>query len=285
MNVALPLYYTPKFYRHLNHLVRNGFYARDLDADDFAFIESVRVKGIANGDLPSTNVCLIEELEFWHFPYTIAPHIERRVGKKPRPAETLEEYEQRKARSNKWHAQRKVREEERAIAAIELKREEREQAAAKHRRIVRQKITDAEWEAAAPKHAVFGKIIKGVYVPQWKVDEQDEKARIAFEAEQRDQRRERRAQREQERRETILQEARDNLAAIEKLEQKWNQTANPYPTRASLMQAILTLLGRTPGYAWDGLELRRSLGCNDIGELNAALDELVASGQLKRGVR
>lgn len=164
-------YYKPKFYRHLNHLVINGFYARTLDADDHAFIESVKTKGIANGSLPSTNAVLIEELGFWEFPYAIQPGIERRVGKPPPIPETPEQRELRKARVARWHAQRAIRKQEREIAAAELKREEREQAEAMRRRKVRDAITDAEWDAAAPKEAPFGATIDGKHVPQWKLEE------------------------------------------------------------------------------------------------------------------
>ena len=164
-------YYKPKFYRHLNHLVINGFYARSLDADDHAFIESVKTKGIANGSLPNSSAVLIEELGFWHLPYAVAPGIERRVGKRPRVEETPEQRELRKARVSRWHAQRTIREQEREIAAAELAREEREQAEAIRRRKVREIITDAEWDAAAPKEAPFGATIDGVHVPQWKLEE------------------------------------------------------------------------------------------------------------------
>ena len=325
-------YYKPHFYRHLNHLVINGFYARSLDADDHAFIESVKVKGIANGDEPSSSAVLIEELGFWHFPYTIEPGVERKVGsraiRRPVTPETPEQREQRKARSSRWRAQREIRKQEREIAAIELAREQREHEAAKQRRTVREIITDAEWDAAAPKHAPFGATIDGKHVPEWKLQElgiaaephrqpgltkrqrrtaserRAELVREAIEARRRKAEKDRARKRlieedrlrsdakkthdrsavkEQARREKILAEARDNLIRIELLERQWKETANPYPDRASLMQAVVTLLNRTPGYAWSGKEMMRSLGCTDVNLMNEAIDELVRTGRLKTG--
>ena len=336
-------HYKPAFFRHLNHLVINGFYARSLDADDHEFLEYVKTKGLANGSLPSSSAVLIEELEFWHFPYEVQPGIERRVGKRPERQETPEERERRKASRSRWHAQRTIRKQEREIAAIELERERREHAAASQRRTVREIITDAEWDAAAPKYAAFGATIDGKHVPQWKLEEQGlvvpeggrpsvkrltraerrelaertaeqrqaavvrakkvaERAEIrrkliaARELEEQAEKkwsleksveRSRRLKeaKERKRRERILQEARDNLIRIAKMEREWAGVATPYPDRESLKEAILTLLGRTPGYAWDGEEMKRSLGVADVAMLNSCLDELVSTGQLKRGAR
>jgi hypothetical protein len=68
-------FYRTSLSRHLHNVVVNGFWQRDLDADDHEFLEYVRARGIANGSLPNTGVVLLEELAFWHLPYTIAPDI------------------------------------------------------------------------------------------------------------------------------------------------------------------------------------------------------------------
>lgn len=79
-------FYTPKFYRHLHHVVINGFFARDLDADDFAFIERVRERGnVGCGSLAYSTIAapadvfncgrpvLDEELHYWISPFSEAP--------------------------------------------------------------------------------------------------------------------------------------------------------------------------------------------------------------------
>jgi hypothetical protein len=166
-------FYRPSFYKHLHNLAISGFYARELDADDHAFLETVRVKGIANGELPGQTDISLEELDFWKFPYAIEPGIERKAGPLPKPErETPEQREQRRLRSNRWYARRAIREQERAIAAVELERETREHEAANDRRKIREQISDAEWDAAAPKEAPFGTEINRHYVPEWKLEEQ-----------------------------------------------------------------------------------------------------------------
>jgi hypothetical protein len=167
-------FYRTTYSRHLYSLVINGFYERDLDADDHEFLEYVRQRGSANGSLPSSGVVLLEELEFWHLPYATAPRIERRVGKKPRTLETAEQRAMRAARSSVWHARRVIRANEKAIAAAELERERREWEKANENRKARELLSDAEWDAAAPRKASFGKTVGRHHVPQWKLDEAKE---------------------------------------------------------------------------------------------------------------
>ena len=50
-----PVFYRRTFERHLHHLAISDFYARELDADDHAFLEKVKIRGIANGELPGYN--------------------------------------------------------------------------------------------------------------------------------------------------------------------------------------------------------------------------------------
>jgi hypothetical protein len=173
-----PFVYRPPFLKHLHNLVINGFYARDLDADDHEFLEYVKVHGIANGSLPSTNVVLLEELEFWNWPYTIAPDVERRIGPRSRPVATVEERAMRLARQRAWHARRVIRENEAAIAAAEMEREHREWEKVRKKRELRELLASVEWDAAAPgSKATFGKTVARHHVPQWKLDERRGKNR------------------------------------------------------------------------------------------------------------
>ena len=326
-------FYRTSYSRALHSLAISGFYARELDADDFEFLEYVKTRGIANGSLPNTSAVLLEELEFWHLPYTIAPDVERRIGRRPPRVETDEERERRKARTNRWHAQRIIRENERAIAAAELAREQREWKAAQTKRKVRELITDAEWEAAAPK-ARFGKTVARRYVPNWKLDEQeitkwkaDEasmaelsaklakwarlrkklKRKRAWAREVREERgkfakaqalkakwlktltraRNRRLRKEREtreaerqRRETILQEARQTVERFNALEQRWTGGANYTP--AALQQAVMVLLSSTPGQVWTPDEMMRSLGGCTREFLDQCLDSLIRQGRLRK---
>jgi hypothetical protein len=177
-------HYRTSFSKHLHSLARSGFFSRRIDADDRQFLEYVRKCGVANGSLPNSGAVLLEELEFWHFPYSVAPGIERRVGKRPREEESQEARSLRQARSRALHARRIIRENEKAIAEAELAREHREWEAAEQKRRVRELITDAEWEAAAPAHARFGTTIERHHVPQWKLDEGREELEREQELEQ-----------------------------------------------------------------------------------------------------
>src|SRR5258705_5429989 len=99
-----PPFYRTSFSKHLHSLARSNYFSRGLDADDRQFLEYVRKHGIANGNLPNNSAVLLEELEFWHFPYSVAPGIERRIGKRPPEEESQEAGSLRQARSNAWHA-------------------------------------------------------------------------------------------------------------------------------------------------------------------------------------
>ena len=198
-----PFWYSrPPFLRHLHNLAISGFYARELDADDHDFLEYVKVRGIANGTLPNTSIVSLEELEFWHGPYSDAPDVEVRHGPVPtrvRPLLSPEQQAFKQARTNIWHARRIIRKEERAIADAELEREQKEWEAANERRTLRNLVADSEWEAADPSKRkelatkatererkiwlkangvlkkpakLFGKIVNRHYIPQWKVEEQ-----------------------------------------------------------------------------------------------------------------
>jgi hypothetical protein len=349
-----PYFYKPPFLKHLHNLVVNGFYARELDADDHAFLEYVKTRGLANGSLPGSNVVLLEELEFWHLPYTIAPGVERRVGRRPRPVEASETDELRKARSNAWHARRIIRENEKAIAEVELQRERREWEKAQQQRKVRELISDAEWEASAPTHASFGATVGRHHVPQWKLEEaaltgrpagsgqKKSRRRLAREAAERTQARRqeeeqkrklaaerteirktlieeqrrndkfkqtllraraRKAEKEireqvarevqqaaeaelaiaqdRQRREAIIEEARQTVDRVTRLEREWQGTANY--TADALKQAILTITKHgTPGHFWTAEALMRSIGGCDRAFMDNCLNELVRDGRLRK---
>ena len=166
-----PPFYRTSFAKHLHSLARSNYFAQRLDWDDIRFLEYVKKTGVANGSVPGSNAVLLEELEFWRGPYTIQPNVDRHFGRRPIPQETPEQFAARQARSNRWHAQRIIRENERAIAAAELAREQREHEAALAKKKAREVVTDAEWEAAAPEHAPFGGVKGRHYVPQWKLDD------------------------------------------------------------------------------------------------------------------
>lgn len=176
-----PEFYRPPFLKHLHNLAISGFYARDLDADDHAFLEYVRERGIANGDLPRTCTVLVEELDFWSFPYSIDRAVSRRAGPVPlRSKETPEQRAIREARRAEWLARKAVREHDKAVAEAEVERERQEWLAARDRRKMREMLSDAEWEAADPARIKFGKVVDRHYVPQWKVNEDKKKQRTGL---------------------------------------------------------------------------------------------------------
>ena len=163
--------YYRSYNRALTKYVTNGFFARDLDADDFAFIERVRERGcVPCGSLawpaatPCTHsddvihrVALIEEMEFWQQPYQVDLQVARRSGPvapaPPRPVGMTPDGIKRKQNRDLKMA-----------ALAEEKRRAEEKQCEQLRR-------DIEWERAAPKTAPFGKVNGRHFVPQWKVDD------------------------------------------------------------------------------------------------------------------
>lgn len=162
-----PYEYRSAFAKHLYNLSINGFYSRDLDAEDFAFIEHVRQTGSANGSVPD-NEPFRGEAGSW----SPAPHVF--------PAHPGSDY----AAAVPTAAQAERREIIRQTKLAE--RLDRDRRAAELRRVVRdwqtrhearrlkQQISDEEWEAAdpdrkSPRH----------HVPHWKVAElRAEKKRV-----------------------------------------------------------------------------------------------------------
>jgi hypothetical protein len=174
-------YYT-SYGRALHNYAVSGFFARDLDADDHAFLERVRERRcMPVGSLADTvptactysddvihRVALVEEFEFWQQPYQIDQIAVRRYGPVPRPPQRLAgatPNAERMKRNRELLAQARAEEERRL--------EERR---------VEQLRRDIEWEKAKPKlvSRKFGRVHHRHYVPQWKVDEEEESGRKAF---------------------------------------------------------------------------------------------------------
>jgi hypothetical protein len=310
MTKLSPLCQTSRpFLKHLHNLVINGFYTRDLDADDFAFLEYVRHHGCANGSLPGAGAVLLEELEFWNGPYTIAPDVDRHLGKRPRPVMTAEQRAFRKARYSEWHARRVLRANERAIAETELERERCEWEKKNQKRKMRELLSDAEWDAAAPREAPFGVTVHRHHVPQWKLDEQHRaksETRLRplnvkmLKRERREKERQAELQRKEEsmrerneaiarsaaeaqeyiRREKIMAEARETIARTSQI-----QRPDPpalYPTDQLLYSAIHMLIRGTGTYVWTIDEIMRSINCHDEARVRACLDQMVRCGNVRQ---
>jgi hypothetical protein len=167
-------YYT-SYSRALLKYANNGFFARDLDADDHAFLERVRecrvlpcgslaepaVTACTYSDSVIRRIALAEEMEFWQQPYQIDKIVVRRHGPiARRPRRPVGSTPDALAR-----AERRKRNEELAAAerAAELQRLED-----RRREQLRR---DIEWEKAAPKSPPFGKVKDRHFVPQWKVND------------------------------------------------------------------------------------------------------------------
>lgn len=315
-----PWFYTPTFSKHLWALAASDFYARELDADDHEFLERVRVRGIANGDLPYTNAFCIDELEFWHLPYSLAPTVERAMG--PVARRTPEEpwqAESRRLRLNAWHARRALRKQERELAAAELERERIAWKHANETRKLREALSDAEWDAAAPKAKKlrYGKIENRHFVPQWKLDERGElnevdekiaakeaRARRKREAIERENERQRvlaeermarealdRAAREKAEFETTmlgryrerqreLAEQQERMMQAERELRELAASAPPPPNKAELKRKIVTLVIGSAPKGWTRTDMARVFGV-DADWLGGVLAEMVRDGELR----
>lgn len=295
--------------------VNNGFWARYLDADDLDFLEYVKKRGVANGDVQSTTSVLLEELEFWRTPYTVAPDVVRRIGRPPRSpnVETPEQRELRLARTSAWHARRALRRAEKEIADKELERERIEWEVADKRRRLRDLIGDREWDEAAPVKRAFGKTHKRHYVPQWKLDEEGvEKYETNDERYARLNRNERfaRAKAEAESRLAEAEKAKAELhAQTEAATGKANEQSEAaikqaketidhalryalelgpnfgkpviYPDNDTLKRAILKLIEGTAPYVWTEGRICNSLGCHDVDRIRVCVKELLDEHKLR----
>jgi hypothetical protein len=163
--------YYRTYTRALRSYVNSGFFSRDLDADDVAFIERIRERGaVPCGSLahPAPTACtysddviprtaLIEEMEFWHQPYRVDHGVTRRLGPVIRPPA-------RSSGSTPEAERRRQNREAMAAAVAEQERLAEERAREQKRR-------DEEWEKAAPPKRIFGRVVRRHYFPQWKIDE------------------------------------------------------------------------------------------------------------------
>ena len=291
-NTPQPWIYRPKFYRHLHNLTVSGFYTRELDADDFEFLEQVKTRGIANGTLPCTNTVLLEELEYWHLPYAIDWTIKRTHG--PVPTRGKGETPELKAiRIAAWKARNAERLANKAISEAEMEREQAQWEADRARRKWRQINTDAEWDAADParkaktasgsasgkrkliRYAGSDGINPRYYVPEWKREEERAKqARAQADADARAALREAAiAERRAERAAAARKEAEEQLAAVKteraahiqaKLDRLARQEAvyqgfDPVEIEAT-KKAIGTMIRTTYPAVWTPEELTRALG-------------------------
>jgi hypothetical protein len=161
-------YYT-SYHRALIKYVNNGFFSRDLDADDIAFIEQIRERGyVACGSLglPVPTQCtysddvvhrigLEEETEFWKRPYPVDQIVVRRSGPVRQTPTRL---------GGQTPGAIRLRE-RRALVA----KERADEAQRLLDRQIEQIRRDIEWEKAQPRK--IGRVVKRHYVPQWKIDD------------------------------------------------------------------------------------------------------------------
>ena len=193
--------YYRTYNRALLRYVTSGFLARELDADDHAFLERVRERGAVAcgslGDPCSTDItysddvihrrAVDEELGFWRSPWAVERGVERRVGMPE--AERLERAARRAHYARQAKLSQAQRQADKATEAAELAAElqawnAREEAFKKEReeRLRRTAIADLEWERAHPSDAKERARVAQRrrtatprhYIPDWKM--QDEAA-------------------------------------------------------------------------------------------------------------
>lgn len=235
------IYYT-SYSRALTKYVSSGFFARDLDADDFAFIEHVRERRtVCCGSLAQltptactysddvfSRVALIEEMDFWRRPYPVDQIAVRRHGPLPRSP--------RQASGCTPAALKRKQDRELAIAARAAEYAEA-QSRAKERQL-EQLRRDVEWEKSEPKPRVFGRVKGRHYIPQWRVDELDL---------------------------VVEREERAAAAAV----------------RENIKSGIVAVLKAIFPIAITFDELTLRLGCGDKALVMSCADELITSGLLR----
>ena len=136
--------YTKTAARAMTWYVSNGFFARDLDADDWQFVEHVRSCGIANGQEPSANSFLLEEQEYWAYPYSVDHSVTRRVGP-IKPVVYLPDPDAA-ARRAKRIANKRSLEQARAEAQAEWDEQQARLAYEREQRLLRTMEADLLWE-------------------------------------------------------------------------------------------------------------------------------------------
>jgi hypothetical protein len=299
--------YYRSYSRALLKYVNNGFFARDLDADDHAFIETVRERRcLPCGSLgdPAVTACtysddvirrisLLEEMEFWQQPYQIDDKIVIRrhgpVARTPtRPAGSTPNAEKRKRDQELAAAER----------AAELRQIDERRAEQLRR--------DIEWEKAAPERKLkFGRIKDRHYIPQWKVDEieaeeavkQRERDLVAAEVAKLRLEAEREAERQRAQEVVIdaqiaaklhrvavdaeLRKRREQHEAAQRLAQLQTPPQQENDERvAQLQNRILVIMNGTYPQLVTIEQLLAATGCEDKEFLLHCADDLVRSGKL-----
>jgi hypothetical protein len=124
----------------------NGFFARQLDPDDFDFLDHVKRCGIANGQEASDRGFLIEELEYWHLPYAIDHSVDRRVG--PFKPEEIVPDAVAEARRERRKQDRILNAQEKAATQAAWEEEQERQAREREQRLKQTMQADIEWDDA-----------------------------------------------------------------------------------------------------------------------------------------
>lgn len=170
--------YTPKLGRHIRALVINGFFARDLDAEDHAFIESVRKRGYIDdaGSYNSLFRTYANTKDLVGSDWRVAARNTNRAGSEYFDSDTLDYFEQkwaledqvreerrlaRERALSEQHERREARARDRTIAAETLAQEQAtwdaKQAAQAHERehrMLRTMLSDLEWDQANPNRVL-----------------------------------------------------------------------------------------------------------------------------------
>jgi hypothetical protein len=153
--------YTPTYTRRLHSYANSGFFARELDADDHAFIEGIRERGCIDvpmsGDELVKRSALLEEMEFWTNPWGVEPHVEHRRGIDMIQQHRAEVELSRALYRAHLTSTRAMRAADKAMAEAELERERKEWEENKKRveeerarRLASELQATIEWERDAP---------------------------------------------------------------------------------------------------------------------------------------
>jgi len=150
-------FYTPTFRRALVWYAENGFFERDLDADDWAFIEKIREHGAVDCGTTSSGAAwgppsyyakdrqsvLPEELEYWTQPFSVeaGPAPRQIVVVKPLPKDVIE----RKAYLAKRRAEKEAAARELREARRQWDAEQRKLEKERLERIKRWGLEEREW--------------------------------------------------------------------------------------------------------------------------------------------
>lgn len=279
--------YYRSYSRALLNYASNGFFSRDLDADDFAFIERIREHGtVLSGSLaqleptPCTysddvvaRVALIEEMDFW-VDHKAARAT--RVGPVPRVKQTP-------VGTTPAAIERRLRVEQLAATRAEVEAEELRK---RDERRIEQLRRDIEWERAGPRRVrrKFGRVEGRHYVPQWKADEIDAVATRNAAKQNRIMRlQEIRARRAAEKREQALAIARREESERHRHERALRMAKNESRRQAMevFKERIIAAMRQTYPSVMTLDALMPMTGCNDKDFFVACAEELVKEGKMR----